>query len=57
MVTNVALAPLELLKVRGQLVQEGRKLHGYGLERGAPTLRLFYEIVDSGAGLRGVWTG
>ena len=57
LVSNFVTAPLELIKVRGQLIQEGRKLHGWGFERGAPTARMFYEIVESGVGLRGLWTG
>jgi len=43
--------------VRAQLLQEGRKLHGYGTERGAPTMRIFTEIVESGAGIRSLFTG
>lgn len=57
LVSNFVTAPLELIKVRGQLIQEGRKLHGWGFERGVPTTRMFYEIVESGVGLRGLWTG
>ena len=30
--SNMATAPLELLKVRAQLLQEGRRLHGFGFE-------------------------
>jgi hypothetical protein len=56
-VANTLTAPLELLKVRAQLLQEGRSLHGWGFERGVPTVRVFNEIMDSGAGLRGLWTG
>ena len=55
--TNLALAPLELLKVRAQLVQEGRILHGGNLERGVSTLRTFSDVIDAGYGLRGLWTG
>ncbi len=50
-------APLELLKVRGQLLQEGRRLHGYGFDRGVPTIRVFNEIIESGYGLRSLWKG
>ena len=50
-------APLELVKVRSQLLQEGRRLHGYGAERGVPSVRIFYEIVDSGVGIKGLFTG
>jgi hypothetical protein len=57
LVSNFLTAPLELVKVRAQLIQEGRKLHGWGSERGAPSVRIFNEIVESGAGLRGLWTG
>jgi hypothetical protein len=57
LVSNITTAPLELLKVRAQLLQEGRKLHGYGTERGAPTMRIFTEIVESGAGIRSLFTG
>jgi hypothetical protein len=57
LVSNVATAPLELLKVRAQLLQEGRKLHGMGTERGAPTIKIFTEIVDSGAGIKSTFVG
>jgi hypothetical protein len=57
LVTNIATAPLELLKVRAQLLQEGRSLHGGNLERGAPAVRLFNEIIDAGHGIRGLWAG
>lgn len=57
LVSNFLTAPFELVKVRGQLIQEGRKLHGWGFERGAPTVRLVNEVIESGAGLRGLWTG
>jgi hypothetical protein len=56
-VTNVLTAPLELIKVRSQLLQEGRHLHGFGSERGVPSVRIFYEIIDSGSGLKGLYTG
>jgi len=57
LVTNMITAPLELLKVRAQLLQEGRRLHGYGLDRGVPTVRVFNEIIESGYGLRSLWKG
>jgi hypothetical protein len=57
LISNFLTAPLELIKVRAQLIQEGRKLHGWGWERGVPTVRMFTEIIESGAGLRGLWTG
>jgi len=57
LVTNLVTAPLELLKVRAQLLQEGRRLHGYGLDRGAPTIRIFNEIIEGGYGLRSLWKG
>ena len=55
--TNITTAPFELLKVRAQLLQEGRKLHGYGSERGAPSMRILTEIIESGAGVRSLFTG
>jgi len=57
LVTNMLTAPLELMKVRGQLLQEGRRLHGFGFDRGVPTVRVFNEIIESGAGLRSFWKG
>jgi solute carrier family 25 oxoglutarate transporter 11 len=56
-VTNIITAPFELVKVRSQLLQEGRRLHGYGAERGVPSIRIFYEVIDSGVGIRGLFTG
>ena len=55
--TNVVLAPLEFIKVRSQLMQEGRVIHGASLNRGVPAIKLVYEVVDSGAGLRGLYKG
>jgi hypothetical protein len=55
--SNLSTAPLELLKVRAQLLQEGRRLHGFGFDRGVPTFRVLNEIIDSGAGIKGLWTG
>jgi hypothetical protein len=57
MLSNITCAPFELLKVRAQLLQEGRRLHGGGFDRGAPTIRIYNEIIESGAGLRGFWAG
>ncbi len=57
LVSNMTTAPLELLKVRAQLLQEGRRHHGWGWDRGVPTVRVFNEIIDSGAGLRSLWIG
>ncbi len=57
LISNMATAPLELLKVRAQLLQEGRRHHGWGFDRGVPTFRVFNEIIESGAGLRGLWQG
>lgn len=57
MLSNISFAPLELAKVRAQLLQEGRKLHGFGFERGTPAVRIINEVIESGYGLRGLWTG
>jgi hypothetical protein len=57
LITNVTLAPFELLKVRAQLLMEGRKLHGFGLERGSPMVKNYEAVLESGAGLRGFFTG
>jgi len=56
-VSNILTAPFELVKVRSQLLQEGRRLHGYGAERGVPSIRIFYEVMDSGVGVKGLFTG
>jgi len=55
--TGVLSLPFELLKVRAQLLQEGRVIHGFSVNRGVPTFKMFYEIIDSGAGVRGLWKG
>jgi hypothetical protein len=55
--THPILAPFELLKVRAQLLQEGRLSNGWSVNRGQPTMRMFYEIIDSGAGIRGLFRG
>lgn len=55
--SNILTAPLELLKVRAQLLQEGRRLHGFGFDRGVPTFRIFNEIMETGVGMTGFWKG
>jgi hypothetical protein len=55
--TGVLTAPAELVKTRSQLLQEGRVVHGWNQYRGVPSIRLIYEVVDSGAGVRGLWKG
>jgi hypothetical protein len=57
LINNLITAPFELVKVRAQLLQEGRRIHGGNLERGAPAVRIFYEMIDKGYGIRGLWTG
>lgn len=54
---NVVTAPFELLKVRAQMLQEGRYLQGGNAERGVSTLRVFNEIIESGNGLKSLWKG
>lgn len=55
--TGIATAPLDLLKSRAILMQEGRVVHGWTVIRGVPTFQMAYEIIDSGAGVRGLWKG
>lgn len=57
LVANMTTAPFELIKVRSQILSEGRNLHGWGVNRGVPAVRMIYEVLDSGAGLRGLWLG
>lgn len=57
LVSNTLTAPMELLKVRSQVIAEGKCTHGWAIHRGNPAIRMVYEIVDSGAGLRGLWVG
>lgn len=57
LISNLATAPLEFLKVRAQLLQEGRRLHGFGWDRGVPTFRVLNEVIDSGAGFRSLFKG
>ena len=56
-VSNMATAPFELIKVRSQLVQEGKILHGFGVERGVPFGKIAAEILANGYGLKHFWTG
>ena len=55
--SNVLTAPFEFIKVRAQLLGEGKATHGWANQRGNPAIRMVYEIADSGAGLRGLWKG
>lgn len=57
LISNLVTAPLEFLKVRAQLLQEGRRLHGFGFDRGVSAFRVLNEVIDSGAGLRHLWKG
>ena len=54
---NMVTAPFELLKIRAQMLQEGRYLHGGNAERGVSTLRVFNEIIEAGYGMRSLWKG
>lgn len=55
--SGVAFAPFDLLKSRAQLMQEGRVNHGFSAYRGVPMFRMAYEVIDSGRGIKGLWTG
>lgn len=55
--SGIVLAPLDLLKARAQILQEGRVIHGYQQFRGVPSFFMGNEIYDSGSGMRGYWTG
>jgi hypothetical protein len=54
---SMATTPFDLLKARAQLLQEGRVIHGWSVNRGVQMVRLGYEVIDSGAGVRGLWRG
>lgn len=55
--TNVLTMPFEMLKIRAQVLQEGRLVHGKDTYRAVPMVRSFYEVIDSGAGIRGLYKG
>lgn len=52
LVTHAITQPLDLLKVRAQMLQEGKTYNGMGIQRGYNTYRLFSEINKSGAGYK-----
>ena len=54
---SMVTTPFDLLKVRGQILQEGRVIHGWSINRGVPMTKMIYEIIDSGVGVRGLWKG
>lgn len=57
LITTLAAAPFDVLKTRAVMLQEGRVIHGWSAHKGTPMNRIFWEIVDSGAGVRSLWKG
>lgn len=52
LVTHFLTQPFDLIKVRSQMLQEGKTYSGMGIQRGFNTYRIFEEINQSGAGYR-----
>lgn len=57
LVTHTLTQPLDLVKVRSQVLQEGKPFTGIGWQRGFHPFNLFDEIYGAGGGLRKMFTG
>lgn len=56
-ITSSLALPFDLLKSRAVILQEGRVVHGWSVNKGVPMSAMYKEIIESGAGLRGFWKG
>jgi hypothetical protein len=57
LVTHALTQPIDLVKTRSQMLQEGRPFTGIGFERGFYPFNIFDEIHRSGGGIRAMFTG
>ena len=56
LITHGALQPLDLIKVRSQMLQEGKTFNGLAFQRGVHPTLLFNEIYAAGGGYKKFWT-
>lgn len=49
LITHSITQPLDLLKVRAQMLQEGKNFNGMGIQRGYNPYQLYTEIAQAGA--------
>ena len=57
LVTHAITQPMDLVKVRSQVLQEGRVFPGIGWNIGFHPARVFDEIHSTGIGIRGMFCG
>ena len=56
LVTHGAVQGLDLIKVRQQMLQEGKTFHGLGYQRGDNPYKIFSEISAQGGGMKKFYT-
>jgi len=57
LVTHAITQPMDLVKVRSQLLQEGKPFNGLFFQKGFSPSRVFNEIHATGCGVRGMFCG
>lgn len=55
--THAVMQPLDLVKIRSQVLQEGKPFTGIGWGRGFHPFNIFEEIYQAGGGVRAMFTG
>ena len=55
--THAIVQPLDLVKIRSQVLQEGKPFTGIGFGRGFHPFEVYDEIYRAGGGLRKMYTG
>ena len=56
LVTHAVTQPFDLIKVRSQMLQEGKNFNGVGLHRGYNAHQIYSEISKAGGGMKTWWT-
>jgi hypothetical protein len=56
LITHTITQPLDLLKVRAQMLQEGKVFNGIGLQRGYNAYQMYDEISKAGGGYKTWYT-
>jgi hypothetical protein len=52
LITHTVTQPFDLIKVRCQMLQEGKTFYGLGIQRGYNSYQIFHEINKAGAGYK-----
>lgn len=56
LITHAVTQPFDLIKVRSQMLQEGKNFNGLGLNRGYNPFQIYTEIAEAGGGYKTWYT-